>query len=74
MLNDIYILRFIERNEWKERKVRLERPVCCIFAAKKIKHSCFASDRRSSERLKVTGDEVTAKTIKSLPAYVRTYA
>jgi len=33
MLNIAIFLRFIER---KERKVRLDRPVSCIFAGKKI--------------------------------------
>ena len=57
-----------KRKERKERKVRLERFVCCIFAEK-----TFLLCKRLEVERKVTGDVVTAKIRKNLPAYVRAY-
>ena len=57
-----------EWNEWIERKVRLDRPVCCIFAGK-----TFLLCKRPEVERKIKDDGCDSKNKKKLPAYVRIY-
>ena len=63
--------RLIERNEWNEwieRKVRLDRLVCCIFAGK-----TFLLCKRPEVERKIKDDRCDSKNKKKPPAYVRIY-
>ena len=61
-----------ETNESNEKNGKSDWTVSFVVSLQE-KHSCFASDQRSSERLKMTDDGCDSKNKKKLPAYVRIY-
>ena len=61
-----------ESNESNEKNGKSDWSVSYVVSLRQ-KYSCFASDWRSSEKVKMTDDGYDSKNKKNLPAYVRTY-